>query len=75
MALRRKGDKPLSEPLRVNLLTHICVTRTQWVKFQTHIFVVDVGKTVGETTHGIPLLTNKIDSGDYFSAIGQQTIT
>ena len=27
MAWRRPGDKPLSEPVVVNLLTHICVTR------------------------------------------------
>ena len=32
MAWRRQGDKPLSEPMMVNLLTHICVTRPQWVK-------------------------------------------
>ena len=25
------GDKPLSEPMMVSLLTHICVTRPQWV--------------------------------------------
>ena len=31
MAWRRPGDKPLSEPTRVNLPTHICVTRPQWV--------------------------------------------
>ena len=33
MAWRRPGDKPLSEPMMVSLLTHICVTRPQWVKF------------------------------------------
>ena len=27
MAWRRPGDKPLSEPFMVRLLTHICVTR------------------------------------------------
>ena len=27
MAWRRSGDKPLSEPMMVSLLTHICVTR------------------------------------------------
>ena len=27
----RLGDKPLSKPVMVNLLTHICVTRPQWV--------------------------------------------
>ena len=31
MAWRRPGDKPLSEPMMVNLPTHICVTRPQWV--------------------------------------------
>ena len=31
MASRRPGDKPLSEPMTVSLLTHICVTRPQWV--------------------------------------------
>ena len=31
MAWHRIGDKPLSESMMVNLLTHICVTRPQWV--------------------------------------------
>ena len=31
MAWRRSGDKPLFEPMMVSLLTHICVTRPQWV--------------------------------------------
>ena len=29
MAWRRTGDKSLSEPMMVSLLTHICVTRPQ----------------------------------------------
>ena len=32
MACRWPGDKPLSEAMMVSLLTHICVTRPQWVK-------------------------------------------
>ena len=32
MAWRRPGDKPLSEPMIVRSLTHICVTRPQWIK-------------------------------------------
>ena len=32
MAWRRPGDMPLSEPRMESLLTHICVTRIQWVK-------------------------------------------
>ena len=31
LAWRRSGDKPLSEPMMASLLTHICVTRPQWV--------------------------------------------
>ena len=31
MAWRRPGDKPLSETMMVSVLTHICVTRPQWV--------------------------------------------
>ena len=32
MAWRPPGDKPLSEPMMVSLLMHICVTQSQWVK-------------------------------------------
>ena len=32
MAWHRPGDKPLSEPMMVNLLTHIYVIRPQWVQ-------------------------------------------
>ena len=32
MAWRRPGDKPLSERMMLSSLTHICVTRPQWVK-------------------------------------------
>ena len=35
MAWRRPGDKTLSEPMMVNLPTHICVTRPQWVNGTT----------------------------------------
>ena len=33
MAWRQPGDKPLSEPMMVSLMMHICVTRPQWVKY------------------------------------------
>ena len=32
MAWQWPGDKPLSEPMMVRLLTHLCVSRPQWVK-------------------------------------------
>ena len=31
MAWRRPGHKPLSEPMMVRLLMHICITKPQWV--------------------------------------------
>ena len=36
MAWRRLGDKSWSKPMTVVLLTHICVTRPQWVKEIKH---------------------------------------
>ena len=35
MVWRRPGAKPLSEPMMVSLLKHICVTRPQWVNITT----------------------------------------
>ena len=40
MAWRRPGDKPLFEPMVVSLLTHICVTRPQWVKVTWQIGIL-----------------------------------
>ena len=34
MAWRWCGDEPLSEPMMVCLLTHICITRPQWVNLR-----------------------------------------
>ena len=46
MAWRRPGDKPLSEPIMVSLLTHICVTRPQWVNHR------NTGKTASLHWYG-----------------------
>ena len=40
MAWRRPGDKSLSEPMMVSLLTHICVSRPQWVNSPIRILLV-----------------------------------
>ena len=32
------GDKPLSEPMMVSLLMHICITWPQWVKYVCHMY-------------------------------------
>ena len=47
MAWRRSGDKPLSEPMMVSLLTHICVTRPQWDKLHYN-------PIVGNGVMGVP---------------------
>ena len=50
MGWRRPGDKPLSEPMMVCLLTHICVTWPQWVNR------LGLGKTVTKKERNIPIL-------------------
>ena len=40
MAWRRPGDKPLSEPMMVRSLTHICITRPQCVILPYFILVL-----------------------------------
>ena len=40
MVWRRRGDKPLSEPMMVSSLTHICVTRPQWVNKNSATYIV-----------------------------------
>ena len=42
MVWRRPCDKPLSEPMMVRLLTHICVTRPQWVNVDVLYVVTTV---------------------------------
>ena len=37
MAWGRTSDKPLSEPMMVSFLKHICVTQPQWVKWWKYI--------------------------------------
>ena len=38
MAWHRPGDKPLSEPMVINSLTHICATQPQWVKWYIVVY-------------------------------------
>ena len=42
MACRQPGGRPLSEPMMVSLLTHICVTRPQrlyiWLENASNVY-------------------------------------
>ena len=49
MAWHRPGDKPLSEPMLVSLLTHICITRPQW--FNGCIVTYMLHRTHGEVRY------------------------
>ena len=44
MAWRRPGDKPLSDPMMVSVLTHICVTWPQWVKLSCQNILASTSK-------------------------------
>ena len=67
MAWRRPGDKPLSEPMMVRLLTHICVTRLRcyirsqlvWVNRKGTSKLHNTNPLRGESTGEgwIPLIT------------------
>ena len=49
MAWRRSGAKPLSEPMMVSLLTHICITLPQWVKINDNLLsIYDQGTNYNE---------------------------
>ena len=68
MAWRRLGDKPLSELMVVSLLTHICVTRPQWVKQAMFERVREVGNPMvsllltGSTSHRVKPLYPPVHS-------------
>ena len=58
MAWRRPGDKPLSEPMMVSPLTHICVYRLQWVNW------TDVHKDLW--CHMVSLDNNDLNSWSHY---------
>ena len=54
MALTRTGDKPLSEPMMVCLLTHLCVTRRalgKAITFSPYMLAKDSKKQIAMKLH------------------------
>ena len=51
MAWRRPGDKPLSEPIMVRLVTHICVTGPHYV--QWHFITINTKINHGQNRGGL----------------------
>ena len=62
MAWCRPGDKPLSEPIAVSLLTHICVSQPQWVNRLSHCCFAR-NKFYLHTTGNLVLFRLKDNSG------------
>ena len=50
MAWRRPGAKPLSEPIMVKVLTHICVIPAQWVKMRFHAMMTSSNGNIFRVT-------------------------
>ena len=80
MAWRRSGDKPLSEPVMVRLLMHICVTRPQWVNIMAAdvlamqgvmVFIIDL--VLPEycilSTRRVPMITIPITKITFYLSI------
>ena len=61
IAWRRPGKKPLSEPVVASLLTHICVTRPQWVKRYELLKNLKQHKFILPETYRISLLLISAD--------------
>ena len=55
LSWRRQGDKPLSEPMIISLLTHTCVTRPQWVKI---CFTIAPVQWINRGTYGYAWLVS-----------------
>ena len=77
MAWSRPGDKPLSEPTMEIWLTHICVTRPQWVndffhnsfqkRVRLHVFHMNIRSIPWNLNKLIEILSNR---GRRFHIIG-----
>ena len=60
MAWHRPGDMPLSEPMLVSSLTHICVTQPQWVNDFKYVFMYRVVSRTESSQWETPLLCKDI---------------
>ena len=58
MALRRPGDKPLSEPITASLPAHTCVTRPQWVNYGSDVVNLAEYATINCAKKWLPISTN-----------------
>ena len=74
VAWRRPGDKPLSEPMIVSLLTHTCVARLQWVGKNTSV-ITALGSMFRDNTKGMKHGRMNATSTAPFRAMAAATIS
>ena len=70
MAWRCPGDKPLSEPMMVNLPTHMCITRPQWVNTCIGILSENKTKQNLETHLGLKTVMMTSSNANIFRVTG-----
>ena len=68
MAWRRPGNKPLSEPMMVNLLTHICVTRPQWINLLHYAKEFLICTDMYRSSWCVQMFWGLISAGFYFTS-------
>ena len=64
LTIFRPGDKPLSGPMMLSLLTHICVTRPQWVNSSLHISSCVCSSLFCRTHISITIYLNQTSSAE-----------
>ena len=65
MAWRRPGDKPLSEPILVRSLTHICVTRPHWHPYHCHSWSANRTARLPVLCSSLSEMTTCVSGQDY----------
>ena len=68
MAWRHTGDKAIPEPMMASLVTHICVTRPQWVNSLAPRCGNDVENAISEHTLRINFLGTRVNTFDMVMA-------
>ena len=66
MAWCGPGNKPLSEPMMVSLLTHICVTQPQWVNNIPALIQIMAWCRPGDKPLSAPMMARSITSADFW---------
>ena len=73
-AWRCPRDKPLFEQMMFGLITHICVTRPQWVKYNVWLYNISYTTTKGIEMYLYPVSWHKTNSTICFNYLHSSNI-